>query len=191
MRRLDVHPLKKLRNPARHLRSLRRWAEGGVLTHLAGRRQLEEWPDDYALLRPPFTSKLVAPRHTTPDICRAVAQSLLDAAGALSAGLKLERPVRVTCRLEPEYLWDSTLYLIFDDAYFQVSAPPQPFATTTTENYEATTAPVDIDLVADWALTLPDGFADFGGYRMIEKTVDFTRAGHHWFIAERVQRSHP
>jgi len=191
MRRLDVRPLKKLRNPARHLRSLRRWAEGGVLSRLVERRQLEEWPDDYALLRPPFTSKLVAPRHTTHEIRRAVAQALLDAAGTLSAGLTLERPVRIGCRLEPEYLWDSMLYLIFDDAYFQVSALPQPFGTITTENYEVTTAPAIVDLVADWALVLPEGFVDFGGYRMIEKTEDFTRDGHHWFIAETAPRSHP
>lgn len=191
MRRLDIRPLKKLRNPARHLRSLRRWADGGVLAGMPERRHLEEWPDDYFLLRAPFASKLVDPRHTTREICRAVAQALLDAAGTISAGLTLERPVRVACRLDPEYLWDSTLYLIFADDYFRVSAPPIRYETIVAESYEVTTASAETDMLADWALVLPAGFADFGGYRLIEKTEDFTRDGHNWFIAETAPRRHP
>ncbi len=164
-RRLDVRPLKKLRNPGRHIRSLQRWAVTAD-KFLPARRVLEQWSDSYLQLRVPITSKLVTPPHTTPEICRIVARALLDAAATISRSLELERPVRIAVLIEPEHLWSAGVHLFFDEDHFRSFLPPIEHKTGTYGTFTSTTTPPKIDFVADWALTLPPGFADFGGYHL-------------------------
>ena len=191
MRRLDVRPLKKLRNPARHLRALRQWAET-VDRLLPAPQELAEWTDYFWRIQVPIHSKLVSEPHTTQEIRRDVAQSILDAAASVARGLRAPRPARVACLIAPEDLFASEVTVFFDEGYFAGFAPPYRHGMTETSDFRVWTTPARIDLVRDWRLTVPEGLLDLGGYRMVEQDRSETGEGwaeprrdcHHWLFAE-------
>lgn len=192
-RRLNLHPLRRLRNPARHLRSLARQASdppGWLPSHDV----LEGWADRFWHWKAPIDSKLVAPRDTNPAIKAAVAQSLLEAAANASRHLVLRRKARVACLLAPENLFASEVTIFFDDDYFQTFLPPAIHGVARAGAFAVTTAPATIDVVPDWGLQVPKGLRDFGGYLMTEQEdgdPDATFVSHHWVFAEPAFAPHP
>ena len=64
MRRLDLYPKKKLRNPARHLRELARWPER-IIDQLPDPAQLAG--QRYWNFKVPVFAKLVEPPHATQE----------------------------------------------------------------------------------------------------------------------------
>lgn len=191
-RRLDTHPLKKLRNPARHLRALERWSAAPEAS-LPTRAELEDWPDLFWHHKVPIHGKLVAARHSTPELRRAVAQALLDATANLSARLVLRRPVRVACLISPHDLWSSEVTVFFDDDYFRTFLPPARFGTVQSGPFRITTAPAELDLVAAWKLQVPGTILDFGGYLLTEEDDEEPEArwsSHRWVFAEQDFAAH-
>jgi hypothetical protein len=89
MRRLDLYPLRRLRNPARHLRGLRRWTESFSAFRWADYSE-SPYNSNYVNWRVPIYAKLVSERHTTPAIQAEVIQCLVDAAARLHAALPPE-----------------------------------------------------------------------------------------------------
>jgi hypothetical protein len=190
MRRMDIKPLKKLRNPGRHLRSLKRWAAAAD-QDLPPRDELETWEGRECRVRLPFYSKLTAAAHTTPEIRREVAQTVLDAAATIRARLALSRPVRIACLIIAEDLWHAEIDLFFDDDYFETFRPPRKYSRHVNGAYTVTTWPATINLVRDWQLSVPEGFLDYGGYRMVVEEEDYppgTTDMNHWLIAEPSMR---
>jgi hypothetical protein len=121
MRRFDLHPLKKLRNPRRHLRSLRKWGDG-----FAGfdGTAYKDFTDRFDHWRIPIHAKLIGDKHTTPEIQAEVIQCLVDAAANLHAALP------PTCRHMPAatlisypFLFNSEVTLFVDPDYFSRSNP--------------------------------------------------------------------
>ena len=80
MRRLDLRPLKKLRNPGRHLRALARWPER-IVAQLptAGQSASERFWN----FKIPVFSKLVDPPHATLQTQRACLAAILAASEAV------------------------------------------------------------------------------------------------------------
>jgi hypothetical protein len=79
MRRLDLYPAKKLRNPARHLRNLHKWTDAFTNFHWDG----EARNDNFLHWRIAIPAKLISEPHTTQAIQAEVIQCLVDAATRL------------------------------------------------------------------------------------------------------------
>ncbi|MDP3494000.1 MAG: DUF3916 domain-containing protein, partial [Hyphomonadaceae bacterium] len=120
MRRLDVRPLKKLRNPARHLRALARWPERIVeqlpaLEQAAGER--------FWNFKVPVFSKLVEPPHATAETQRACIAAIFAAAEAIELSDRRPENCRVACLVTTPFLFQSEVTLFFDEDYFRSFLP--------------------------------------------------------------------
>ena len=171
MRRLDLHPRRKLRNPGRHLRSLRRWAEG------FGQFRWNDYSEsphnrNYVNWKVPIYAKLVSEPHTTSAIQTEVMQQLIDAAARLQAALPPEcRHMPVGALIEYPFLFHSEVTLFVDPDYFRSFKPQKIEASSIRrETFQIDTEPARMDLVSRFALKLPERFRA-GGYFM--RTIEF------------------
>lgn len=170
MRRLDTRPLKKLRNPQRHLRSLAKWPA----------RIVSQLPDSETLARihaneerfwnykVPVFSKLVEPPHATPETQRACIAAILAAAEAIETSPRRPPNCRVACLVTTPFLFQSEVTLFFDDAYFRTFLPPTGKSRTTYDGGWIEAEPAD---PANLAAIQPEAPAklDFhGGTRLRE-----------------------
>ena len=174
MRRLDLHPLRRLRNPARHLRSLRRWVES--FSEFRWSDYSKNPHSNYVNWRVPIHAKLVSERHTTPAIQAEVIQCLVDAAARLHAALPPEcRHMPVGALIEFPSLFNSEVTLFVDPDYFR-SFKPRPVVAESTrrDTFQIDVEPARIDLVSQFAIKLPQGFRA-GGYFM--RTIEFDEPG--------------
>src|SRR5262245_61983991 len=120
MRRLDLHPRKKLRNPQRHLRQLARWPE----------RIVDQLPDPALLagqrywnFKVPVFAKLVEPPHATPETQRACIAALFAAAEAIERSARRPPNSRIACLITIPFLFESEVTLFFDEGYFRSFLP--------------------------------------------------------------------
>jgi hypothetical protein len=121
MRRLDLHPQKKLRNPGRHLRQLARWP----------RRIIDQLPDAALLagsrfwnFKVPVFAKLVEPPHATLEIQRACVAAIFAAAEALERSSRRPPDCRIACLVTTPFVFESEVTLFFDEDYFRSFLPP-------------------------------------------------------------------
>jgi hypothetical protein len=185
MRRLDLHPAKKLRNPERHLRSLRKWADAFADFRM---------PCDGASLngnfqhwRIPIPAKLVSEPHTTSEIQAEIIQCLVDAAAGLYASLLPEcRHMPVATLIEYPCLFNSELTLFVNPDYFTAFKPRKiESVSSRSEQFQVDVEPSRIDIISKFGIRLPAG-ARAGGYFVRE--IDFvspscTREYERWTIA--------
>jgi hypothetical protein len=184
MRRLDLHPLKKLRNPQRHLRSLRKWADGFARFDAAFYR---DFADKFDHWRIPIHAKLISEKHTTPAIQAEVIQCLVDAAANLHAALPPAcRHMPVAALITYPFLFNSEVTLFIDPDYFR-SFKPQDVTTSSrkSEFSQIDIEPSHLDILAEFGIALPAG-ARAGGYFM--RTIDFECPSdsverEHWVVA--------
>lgn len=120
MRRLDLRPQKKLRNPARHLRSLARWPQ----------RIVEQLPtaemaagERFWNFKIPVFSKLVEPPHATPETQSACIAAIFAAADAVERSERRPTDCRVACLVTTPFLFQSEVTLFFDEDYFRSFLP--------------------------------------------------------------------
>ncbi len=170
MRRLDTRPFKKLRNPARHLRSLARWPQ----------RIADQLPDADLLARihadgdrfwnykVPVFSKLVEPPHATPETQRACIAAILAAAEAIETSPRRPPGCRVACLVTTPWLFQSEVTLFFDDAYFRTFLPPQEKSRTTYDGGWVEAEPADPESLVAIRPEAPKGLNFHGGTRMRE-----------------------
>ena len=120
MRRFDLHPLRKLRNPARHLRQLAEWPERIVAQlpmadEIAGERFLN--------FKVPVYAKLVDPPHATVETQRACLEAVFAAVEAIERSALRPKDCRVACLVTTPFLFESEVTLFFDEDYFQTFLP--------------------------------------------------------------------
>jgi len=170
MRRLDTRPFKKLRNPARHLRSLARWPQ----------RIVDQLPDADLLARihadgdrfwnykVPVFSKLVEPPHATPETQRACIAAILAAAEAIETSPRRPPNCRVACLVTTPWLFQSEVTLFFDDAYFRTFLPLQEKSRAAYDGGWVEAEPADPASLAAIRPDAPTGLAFHGGTRVRE-----------------------
>jgi hypothetical protein len=185
MRRLDLHPAKKLRNAGRHLRSLHRWVDDFVNFRLPPDSQ--DGTNRFLHWRVPISAKLVSERHTTPEIQAEVIQCLVDAATKLHAALPAEdRHMPVAALIEYPFLFKSEVTLFLDPDYF-ASFKPRTIEPTSSrsELFQVDVERSRVDIVSKFDIHLPAG-ARAGGYFMREidfETPSCNREYERWAIA--------
>ncbi|HOY77945.1 MAG TPA: DUF3916 domain-containing protein [Hyphomonadaceae bacterium] len=127
MRRLDTRPLKKLRNPQRHLRALAKWP-AQIIDQLPDAdllARIHASGDRFWNYKVPVFSKLVEPPHATPEAQRACIAAILAAAEAIETSPHRPPNCRVACLVTTPFLFQSEVTLFFDDDYFRTFLPPK------------------------------------------------------------------
>lgn len=160
MRRLDLHPDKKLRNPGRHLRALARWPDQivGQLPPpeaIAGQR--------FWNFKVPVFSKLVDPPHATLEAQRACIAAVFAAAAAIEHASRRPPGCRVACLVSTPSLFQSEVTLFFDDGYFQTFLPREEGKRSYFEGGWVEDEPADPDTLTAFALKPPAGMTFHGG----------------------------
>ena len=160
MRRLDVRPLKKLRNPARHLRSLARWPQR-IVGQLPGPGDLAG--ERFWNFKVPVFSKLVEPPHATADAQRACIAAIFAAAEAVERSEKRPRNCRVACLVTTPFMFESEVTLFFDDDYFRTVLPPTQKSRSEYPGGWVEGEAADAESVRDLIPPAPEGLAFHGG----------------------------
>src|SRR5262245_2745556 len=109
MRRLDLRPSKKLRNPGRHLRALARWPQR-IVSHLPTGAHLEEQirtGRGFWNFKIPVFEKLSDPPHATPATQCACIATLFAAAEAVERAPNRPRNTRIACLVTTPFLFQS------------------------------------------------------------------------------------
>ncbi len=160
MRRLDLHPRRKLRNPGRHLRQLARWPE----------RIIDQLPDPAVLaglrfcnFKVPVFAKVVEPPHATEETRRGCLAALFAAADALEHSSRRPRNCRVACLVTTPYLFESEVTLFFDEDYFTSFLPVTERKRTEFNGGAVETAPADASVIAGFIPPAPTGLEFLGG----------------------------
>lgn len=170
MRRLDTYPLKKLRNPQRHLRSLARWPQQ-IVSQLPDAdllARIRASGDRFWNYKVPVFSKLVEPPHATPEAQRACIAAILAAAEAIETSPRRPPGCRVACLVTTPWLFQSEVTLFFDDAYFRTFLPPAQKNHTSYDGGWVEAEPADPAAIAAIRPEAPAGLAFHGGTHMRE-----------------------
>jgi len=176
VRRISVdNPNAKVRNPARHVRALRDWAEG-----FAG-----NFPAEHAGLRNfkwkiPVLDRLVRPPTATAAIQAQCAQCLIDAAAHVAAAKPADlAQARVVAFIDLPDMFGSEVCVFFGEAYFRS------FTDRDTDYQRWTPLPKGRSLVEEMGLRLPDGFVVLGFAEVIhDEETGETCEGEVWLIGE-------
>jgi len=172
MRRLDFHPQRKLRNPARHLRAMARWPQriAGQLPSTADLANVRYWN-----FKVQAYSKLIEPPHATPETQRACLAAIFAAAEAVEGAPNRPANCRVACLVTTPFLFQSEVTLFPDEDYFLTFAP---VTTTSHTDYDGgwiKASPVDRSILAPILPPAPSGLELLGGTRLVE--FDAERGG--------------
>ena len=160
MRRLDLHPSKKLRNPGRHLRALLRWPQR-IVPQLPTDEQCAD--TRFWNFKVPVFSKLVDPPHATPETQRACIATLLATAEAIERSDRRPSSCRVACLVSTPSLFQSEVTLFFDDDYFRTFLPREEGSRTYFEGGWVEDEPAEADALGDLAVPAPEGMTFHGG----------------------------
>ena len=160
MRRLDIRPRKKLRNPARHLRSLARWPDQIVKQLPAGADLAGE---RFWNFKVPVFAKIVEPPHATPEAQRACITAIFAAAEAIERSDRRPKGCRVACLVTTPFLFESEVTLFFDDDYFRTFLPVSEKSRTAYEGGWVEAEPADAGAIAGIMPKTPEGLAFHGG----------------------------
>lgn len=165
MRRLDLHPRRRLRNPGRHLRALEHWpkrivADLPTAVDLAGRR--------FWSFKVPVFAKLVEPPHATPETQRACLSALFAAAHAIEGSSCRPPNCRVAVLATTPFLFQSEVTLFSDEAYFETFRPVQTTRRTDYADGWVETAPADPARLLAILPPAPAGLAFLGGTQLVE-----------------------
>jgi len=163
MRRLDLHPSKKLRNPGRHLRALARWP-GRIVDQLPTPEQCAD--TRFWNFKVPVFSKLVDPPHATPETQRACLGVILAAAEAVETSKRRPPNCRVACLVSPPSLFQSEVTLFFDDDYFRTFLPPEDRSRSLYDGGWVEAEPDDNCAISAISPPMPAGMEFFGGTLM-------------------------
>ena len=165
MRRFDVRPLKKLRNPARHLRALAKWPER-IVGQLPDARDLAG--ERFWNFKVSVFSKLVEPPHATMEARRACIAAIFAAAEAVERSEKRPKNCRVACLVTTPCLFESEVTLFFDDDYFLTFLPPAEKSRIEYSGGWVEGEAADLESVSDQIPPAPEGLAFHGGVRLRE-----------------------
>lgn len=188
MRRLDIHPRKKLRGQARYERAFRRDMAG-----IAGSFPPEAaWQDDFFHWKLPVYQKVVDPDHGSATFRREVVEVLVQSAAQMADGKpKGAGHARVAAIIEWPYLFGSELCVFFDRDYERHFDPEVEKRHGRYEHdfgWTEAHAPAR-DLLEDLAITVPGGFAHAGiAFEDYQAEDDATYRFEHWVVMECRER---
>ena len=165
MRRLDLHPSKKLRNPGRHLRHLARWPERivGEVSALPERETDAHLGGRFWNFKVPVFQKLVDPPHATVEMQRACITAILKAAEAIERSDVRPKECRVACLVSMPSLFNSEVTLFFDEDYFRTFLPREEGQRNYFEGGWVEDEPVEIEALGELSVAAPAGMEFFGG----------------------------
>jgi hypothetical protein len=165
MRRLDLQPKKKLRNPGRHLRQLARWPD----------RITEQIPDAAAMtdqlywnFKIPVTEKLIDPSRATDAVRKGCLAALFAAAEAVERSPRRPLDCRVACLATTPFLFQSEVTMFLSEDYFRRFLPASGVERTTYSSGWVESEPADAALLTPIRPPEPSGLAFLGGTRFIE-----------------------
>ena len=165
MRRLDLHPAKKLRNPDRHLRQLAHWPENIVASlpdpeALAGQR--------FWNAKVPVSAKLIEPPHATPTTQRACLAALFAAAQAIELSPRRPPNCRLAVLAATPFMLSSEVTLFFDEDYFSTFLPPEAPRQSVFDGGGIEAEAANADLLGAILPSPPAGLKFRGGTRMLQ-----------------------
>jgi hypothetical protein len=174
MRRLDLHPHKKLRNPGRHLRQLARWPER-IVRQLPTSEQREG--ERFWNFKVPVFSKVVEPPHATAETQRACIAAILAAAEAIERSDVRRGECRVACLVTTPFLFQSEVTLFFDEDYFRTFLPEasEDAPRAMYEGGWVESGPAEPGEIAAILPSAPDGLAFKGGVWMRQFETGWAR----------------
>lgn len=179
MRRLDTRPLKKLRNPGRHLRRLAQWPQR-IVDQLPGSDLLASIvvnEERYWNYKVPTFSKVIEPPHATAETQRACIAAILATAEAIETSPQRPPNCRVACLVTTPFLFQSEVTLFFDDAYFATFLPPKEKSRTTYDGGWVEAEPADPTALGDLRPDAPSGLQFRGGTLTREYDESWGRDG--------------
>jgi len=163
MRRLDLRPAKKLRNPERHLRQLALWPQRIVERLPTPDQQVGE---RFWNFKVPVFSKLVDPPHATLETQRACIGAIFAAAEAIEQSERRPAGCRVACLVSTPSLFQSEVTLFFDEDYFGTFLPPEEASRHVFEGGWVEAEAAEEDGIRALAPEAPEGLAFRGGVLM-------------------------
>jgi hypothetical protein len=175
MQKLNIHESRvaKVRGLRRKCRTMvGRIAALGSDFPLEDRKDCGCWHADL-----PVAQSFIDSARTPRTVRRLCIQALLDAAQHLRQAPRVSAPSRVVAAITLPTLFSSQLIVFFGDAYFDS------FFLRTTPEQTWVPLPPDRSLVAEWNLSLPEGFL-VRGYCETIRDVDFECRGEIWFVGE-------
>lgn len=155
MRRLDLHPQKKLRNPARHVRSLEKWSRS-----FAGFFPTEEMAYERLWYEKiPIFEKVVSPPHTNNQLQKRCAQLVIDAAERLrDARPSVRKDVRVYAFLSFPNMFSSFIEVDFGSKPYLFFDMPEMTDREGDDKCWHEYFRIDRGLFHDLSLRIPKGF---------------------------------
>lgn len=190
MRRLDLHPAKRLRGARRHARAFH--AAMDRLDALTPPQSGER----YANFKVPAAQKALSPRHGDPAFRRDVVARLIASADRMAR----RTPARVAALIDWPDLFGSEVWVFFDAASAQAwdprhrAAEPRPARTEWTDGWVEARVPAH-DLLADLGLDVPEGFAAHGTELVeYDRDTDIVTTREEWVVMDirfPVERSLP
>ena len=160
MRRLDLHPRRRLRNPGRHLRSLARWPER-IVAQLPTNMQLEG--AQFWNFKIPAYAKPLDPPHVRDEWRCAALSALFAAAEAVERSSARPRNTRVAVLATTPCLFESEVTLFADEAYFRSFLPQAKASRTEWEGGWVEGRPATGAELPRWAPAPPAGLDLHGG----------------------------
>lgn len=172
MRRLDLRPQKKLRNPQRHIRALMRWPER-IVRQLPTAEQLAG--DRFWNFKIPVFSKVSDPPHATAETRRACLAALFAAADAVERSARRPADCRVAVLATTPFLFESEVTLFSDEDYFRSFMPSRGTKRTELDGggwIEA--GPADVSDLTALAPPAPAGLDFLGGTWLMQGDPEWT-----------------
>ncbi|MFD6160224.1 DUF3916 domain-containing protein [Nocardia sp. NPDC060256] len=170
MRRLDLNPDKKLRNPGRHLRRLAQWPE----------RIADQIPDAdiladrrYWNFKIPVFNKLVDSRQTTNAIRKTCLAILFAAAEAVERSPRRPPHSRVACLISTPDLFSSEVTIFLSEDYFNGFRPVRDTQRTDYPGGWIETSPADPTSLNPIRPPEPTGLDLLGGTNFLEFDEDW------------------
>jgi uncharacterized protein DUF3916 len=165
MRRLDLRPDRKLRNPGRHLRQLARWP-ARIVTQIPPAADLEgarfwNW-------KVPVYSKLVEGRFATPEAQRACIAAIFAAAEAIERSPARPADSRIACLVTTPFLFESEVTLFLDEDYFRSFLPVPGSKRTAFDGGWIEGSLADPEAITNILPLAPAGLECHGGTRLLQ-----------------------
>ncbi|MFB8280911.1 DUF3916 domain-containing protein [Nocardia colli] len=170
MRRLDLNPDKKLRNPGRHLRRLAQWPEWIV----------DQIPESFADQRYwnfkiPVFNKLVDSPQTTNAIRKTCLATLFAAAEAVESSPRRPPHSRVACLVTTPDLFSSEVTIFLSEDYFDGFRPVSETHHTDYSGGWVESSPADPASLDPIRPLEPAGLDFLGGTNLLEFDEDLPK----------------
>jgi hypothetical protein len=170
MRRLDLRPSKKLRNPGRHLRALARWPQRIALQLPTGAGLKEQVATGRGFwnFKIPVFEKLSDPPHATPDTQRACIATLFAATEAVERAPDRPANARIACLVTTPFLFQSEVTIFMDEDYFRSFLPVPGTKRTPFDGGWIESSPADPATISSILPPAPRGLTFHGGTNLLE-----------------------